>query len=100
MYISLTFCLSFRNIFTGLILERYGYFILEIFFIICLEIALLAAAILYIYNSLEKGMLNDSPAIRHARQEDLRKTSAVNQEPPPSELVKTIGPIAVALEYL
>ena len=41
---------------------------LEIFFIICLEIALLAAAFLYIYNSVKKGMLNDSPSVRRAKQ--------------------------------
>ena len=41
---------------------------LEIFFIICLEIALLAAAFLYVYNSIKKGTLNDSPAVRLAKQ--------------------------------
>jgi hypothetical protein len=44
---------------------------LEIFFIICLEVALLAAAFLYVYNSIKKGVLNDSPAIRRAKQEAL-----------------------------
>jgi len=44
---------------------------LEIFFIICLEIALLAAAFLYIYNSTKKGILNDSPAVRAAKQTEL-----------------------------
>jgi len=41
---------------------------LEIFFIICLEIALLAAAFLYVYDSIKKGTLNDSPAVRRAKQ--------------------------------
>ena len=41
---------------------------LEIFFIICLEIALLAAAFLYVYNSVKKGMLNDSPSVRRSKQ--------------------------------
>ncbi len=44
---------------------------LEIFFIICLEIALLAAAFLYVYNSIRKGTLNDSPAVRKAKQDAL-----------------------------
>ena len=63
-----------RNIFTGLILDQYGYFMLEIFFIVCLEIALLATAFLYIYNSLKKGMLNDSAVVRHAKQEEQELT--------------------------
>jgi hypothetical protein len=54
---------------------------LEIFFIVCLEIALLAAAFLYVYNSLKKGVLNDSAAIRHARHEELREMHTVNREP-------------------
>ena len=44
---------------------------LEIFFIICLEIALLAAAFLYVYNSIKKGTLNDTPAVRRAKAEAL-----------------------------
>lgn len=72
---------SSRNIFTGLILDSYGYFILEIFFIICLEIALLAAAFLYVYNSVKKGMLNDSPAVRKAKQDELEgKTPAIGDD--------------------
>jgi len=51
---------------------------LEIFFIICLEIALLAAAFLYVYNSVKKGMLNDSPAVRRAKQDEIDgKTNTV-----------------------
>ena len=49
---------------------------LEIFFIICLEIALLAAAFLYVYNSVKEGSLNDSPAVRRAKQEQVDKTNA------------------------
>jgi hypothetical protein len=48
---------------------------LEIFFIICLEIALLAAAFLYVYNSIKKGTLNDSPAVRLAKQAALDGTT-------------------------
>lgn len=53
---------------------------LEIFFIICLEIALLAAAFLYVYNSVKKGTLNDSPAVRRAKEEALAvaNTAAIN----------------------
>jgi hypothetical protein len=51
---------------------------LEIFFIVCLEIALLAAAFLYVYNSVKKGMLNDSAAIRQAKQKELRKVLTIN----------------------
>lgn len=50
-----------------MILDSYGYFMLEIFFILCLEIALLAAAFLYIYNSIKKGMLNDPATVRRAK---------------------------------
>ncbi|CAF0855017.1 unnamed protein product [Adineta ricciae] len=63
--------LAVMNIFTGLILDSYGYFMLEIFFIICLEIALLAAAFLYVYNSVKKGMLNDSPTVRRVKQAEI-----------------------------
>ncbi len=63
---------------------------LEIFFIVCLEIALLAAAFLYIYNSLKKGVLNDSALVRHAKQEELLNISSINQGPPSQELVKAI----------
>jgi hypothetical protein len=48
---------------------------LEIFFIICLEIALLAAAFLYVYNSIKKGTLNDSPAVRKAKQDALNDST-------------------------
>ncbi|UJR07131.1 hypothetical protein I4U23_011419 [Adineta vaga] len=67
--------LALMNIFTGLILDSYGYFMLEIFFIICLEIALLASAFLYVYNSIKQGTLNDSPAVRLAKQNELDDTS-------------------------
>lgn len=60
--------LAVMNIFTGMILDSYGYFMLEIFFIICLEIALLAAAFLYVYNSVTKGLLNDAPDVRREKQ--------------------------------
>lgn len=49
---------------------------LEIFFIICLEIALLAAAFLYVYNSVKEGTLNDSPTARRAKQERVDKANA------------------------
>jgi len=53
---------------------------LEIFFIICLEVALLAAAFLYVYNSVKKGMLNDSPAVRRVKQAELdaKTNSTIN----------------------
>ena len=77
-YLYRTPLFSFRNIFTGLILDSYGYFMLEIFFIICLEIALLAAAFLYVYNSVKKGMLNDSPAVRRVKQAEIdAKTNTI-----------------------
>jgi len=69
--------LAVMNIFTGMILDSYGYFILEIFFIICLEIALLAAAFLYVYNSIKKGTLNDSATVRRAKQAALEVTTNV-----------------------
>ena len=55
---------------------------LEIFFIICLEVALLAAAFLYVYNSVKKGTLNDSPTVRRAKQEllDNKTNDAINSE--------------------
>ncbi|CAF4142411.1 unnamed protein product [Adineta steineri] len=81
------------NILTGLILDQYGYFMLEIFFIVCLEIALLAAAFLYVYNSFKKGLLNDSPAVRQAKQEQLLKMSL-----PPQILVNAITSTPVVAE--
>jgi len=78
------------NIFSGLILDSYGYFMLEIFFIICLEIALLAAAFLYIYNSLKNGMLNDSPAVRRAKQELAKINSDISAEPSSTNGIKSL----------
>ena len=77
----ISFFWLFRNIFTGLILDSYGYFMLEIFFIICLEIALLAAAFLYVYNSIKKGMLNDTPAVRRAKQAALEPKINTTADP-------------------
>ena len=60
---------------------------LEIFFIICLEVALLAAAFLYVYNSVKKGLLNDSPAIRRAKQDEIDgKTTTPIRNIPDSSL--------------
>ncbi|CAF0745450.1 unnamed protein product [Didymodactylos carnosus] len=64
--------LAVMNIFTGLILDSYGYFLLEIFFIVSLEIALLAAAFLYIWNSIKGGVLNDSTSVRGKRLEEIQ----------------------------
>lgn len=55
---------------------------LEIFFIICLEIALLASAFLYIYNSVKQGILNDSPAIRRERLKELEAKTDSNETSP------------------
>lgn len=55
---------------------------LEIFFIVCLEIALLAAVLLYIYNSRRKGLLNDSPAKRNVKrkEQELQEMHTTKQE--------------------
>ncbi len=73
---------------------------LEIFFIVSLEIALLAAAFLYVHDSLKKGMLNDSAVVRHAKQERLENMPSVNQKLHSQELVTVITPTPVAPEYL
>lgn len=44
---------------------------LEIFFIVCLDVALLATALLYVWNSVKKGKCNDSAAIQIAEQHEL-----------------------------
>ncbi|CAF0916369.1 unnamed protein product [Rotaria sordida] len=73
--------LAIMNIFTGLILDRYGYFMLEIFFIICLEMALLTVAVLYVYNTVKKGILNDSAAVRYAKRELVKTPTDVEIRP-------------------
>lgn len=77
------FSITFRNIFTGMILDSLGYFILEVFFICCLEIALLAGGGLYLYNSYTNGPLNDRPSIRDAKlkaQKSARKNASSSAE--------------------
>jgi hypothetical protein len=73
---------------------------LEMFFIVCLEIALLAVGALYVSNSLKNGMLNDSVAVRHKKRKELLKMPSIDQDPPSQELTKAIAPAPVAQEYL
>ncbi|VVD01759.1 unnamed protein product [Leptidea sinapis] len=51
-------------ILAGVIVDKYGYLMLEMFFLGCLFIALIAAVLIYIIDSANSGVLNLSPSAR------------------------------------
>ncbi|XP_041985206.1 major facilitator superfamily domain-containing protein 1-like [Aricia agestis] len=53
-------------ILTGMIVDAYGYLMLEMFFVGCLFIALIAAVLIYIVDSANNGVLNMTIAEREA----------------------------------
>ncbi|CAK1603057.1 unnamed protein product [Parnassius mnemosyne] len=53
-------------ILAGVIVDRYGYFMLEMFFLGCLFISLIAAVLIYIVDSANNGVLNMSPSMRES----------------------------------
>ncbi|CAG4998783.1 unnamed protein product [Parnassius apollo] len=53
-------------ILAGVIVDRYGYFMLEMFFLACLFISLIAAVLIYIVDSANNGVLNMSPSTRES----------------------------------
>ncbi|XP_065079070.1 major facilitator superfamily domain-containing protein 1-like isoform X2 [Ochlerotatus camptorhynchus] len=56
--------LAVISMFSGLIVDKGGYFMLEIFFIGWLVVSLLATIVIWLYNSNNNGVLNMSPAER------------------------------------
>lgn len=63
-------------IFAGIIVDKYGYLMLEMFFLGCLFVSLIAAVLIYIMDSANNGTLNLSPSQREA----LKKTSIRTDE--------------------
>ncbi|CAH4005242.1 unnamed protein product [Pieris brassicae] len=53
-------------ILAGVVVDKYGYLMLEMFFLGCLFIALIAAVLIYIVDSANSGVLNLSPQEREA----------------------------------
>ncbi|XP_053625696.1 major facilitator superfamily domain-containing protein 1-like isoform X2 [Plodia interpunctella] len=51
-------------ILAGIIVDKYGYLMLEMFFLGCLFISLIAAVLIYIMDSANNGVLNMSPKMR------------------------------------
>lgn len=56
--------LAVISMFSGLIVDEGGYFMLEIFFIGWLVVSLIATIVIWLYNSNNNGVLNMSPAER------------------------------------
>ncbi|XP_032529860.1 major facilitator superfamily domain-containing protein 1-like [Danaus plexippus] len=53
-------------ILAGIIVDKYGYLMLEMFFLGCLFISLIAGVVIYIVDSANNGILNLSPSVREA----------------------------------
>ncbi|CAH2243989.1 jg18512 [Pararge aegeria aegeria] len=58
--------LAVTIIFAGIIVDNYGYFMLELFFLGCLFVSLIAAVLIYILDSASEGVLNLSPSARES----------------------------------
>ncbi|KAJ2953687.1 hypothetical protein O0L34_g1304 [Tuta absoluta] len=54
----------------GMIVDKYGYLMLEMFFLGCLFISLIAAVIIYVIDSANNGVLNLSPSARDSIKTD------------------------------
>ncbi|XP_050361562.1 major facilitator superfamily domain-containing protein 1-like [Nymphalis io] len=63
-------------ILAGAIVDKYGYLMLEMFFLGCLFVSLIAAVLIYILDSANNGILNLSPSMRDA----LKKTTVRTEE--------------------
>ncbi|XP_063376320.1 major facilitator superfamily domain-containing protein 1-like [Cydia fagiglandana] len=50
----------------GVIVDKYGYLMLEMFFLGCLFVSLIAAVLVYIVDSANNGILNLSPSVRES----------------------------------
>ncbi|CAG9784352.1 unnamed protein product [Diatraea saccharalis] len=53
-------------ILAGIIVDKYGYLMLEMFFLSCLFVSLIAAVLIYIIDSATDGVLNLSPSKRES----------------------------------
>lgn len=53
-------------ILAGVIVDKFGYLMLEMFFLACLFISLIAAILIYVMDSLDDGVLNMSPSKRES----------------------------------
>ncbi|KAM3964851.1 lysosomal dipeptide transporter MFSD1 [Aphomia sociella] len=56
-------------ILAGIIVDQYGYLMLEMFFLGCLFVSLIAAVLIYIIDSTGSGILNMSPSMRESIKE-------------------------------
>ncbi|KAL0894850.1 hypothetical protein ABMA27_013365 [Loxostege sticticalis] len=57
-------------ILAGMIVDKYGYLMLEMFFLGCLFVSLIAAVIIYIMDATSNGVLNLSPSVRDALKDE------------------------------
>lgn len=62
-------------IFAGMIVDRYGYLMLEMFFLGCLFVSLICGVLIYIFDSANNGVLNLSPSKREALKSDTNETA-------------------------
>lgn len=67
--------LAVISMFSGLIVDKGGYFMLEIFFIGWLVVSLLATIVIWLYNSNNNGVLNMSP-----KERDLHSSKLLTEQ--------------------
>ncbi|XP_068621039.1 lysosomal dipeptide transporter MFSD1-like [Battus philenor] len=63
-------------ILAGIIVDKYGYLMLEMFFLGCLFVSLISGVLIYIVDSANNGILNMSPS----KRESMTKRSESNDE--------------------
>lgn len=59
-------------ILSGIIVDKYGYLMLEMFFMACLFVTLITAVLIYIMDSASNGVLNMSPHMRESTKPQTR----------------------------
>ncbi|XP_056329392.1 major facilitator superfamily domain-containing protein 1 isoform X1 [Danio aesculapii] len=94
--------LAVMSIAAGSILDVRGYLFLEVFFIACLCMALLAVVLLYLFDYYKEGGLNLSAATRskRAKPEDVQRLHAPRQSVGDRDHLKPLSPFGVRNRYL
>nr|XP_055051865.1 major facilitator superfamily domain-containing protein 1 isoform X1 [Misgurnus anguillicaudatus] len=86
----------------GTILDTRGYLFLEVFFIACVCLALIAVVLLYLYNSYKDGELNLSASSRAQRTkaEDAQRLRRQQQSQDDQDHLKPLSPFGLRNRYL
>ncbi|RZB39821.1 major facilitator superfamily domain-containing protein 1 [Asbolus verrucosus] len=72
--------LAIFTIVTGTVVDHFGYTGLEIFFIICLSVALFTTILLWLLDMREGGMLNMTPGTRRQHQQKILSAEESDKE--------------------